>query len=111
MNIKSFVIIIAAVIALAICAQGFAGLVDWGARDRYLKEQEQAAKESSQTLKINQNLPRWMQVEPTVKTDDEQKFDVNRDGVFQPNETKVYLRRAYQEIQDGIAKNVSNSEV
>ncbi len=111
MNLKSLVIVIGIVIALVVCAQGFAGLVDWGARDRYLKEQEEAAKEASQSLKINQNLPRWMQVEPTVKTDDEQKFDVNRDGVFQPNETKVYLRRAYQEIQDGTGKNVSNSEV
>jgi hypothetical protein len=80
-------------------------------RNRYLKEQEQQAQKASQTPKATENLPQWMQVEPTLKTEDEKKFDANRDGRFQPAETKVYLRRSYQEIQDNAGANMAGKDV
>jgi hypothetical protein len=52
-----------------------------------------------------------MQVEPVISTDDEKKYDSNKDGRFQPVESKVYLRRAYQQIQTGAGKNVLDSSV
>jgi|GEM_PF-581584 len=110
------ILLVVIMIFLALPAQSFAGLVDWEARNRYLKAQEEAAKTTSQDPKMSKDLPHWMQVEPTVKTDEEKKFDVNKDGVFQPAETKVYLRTVSQEVQDGsglnvAGRNVQNSEV
>ncbi|MFA6379460.1 MAG: hypothetical protein WCX16_06770 [Candidatus Omnitrophota bacterium] len=111
MSAKGFIILVVGFAMFTLCAQSFAGIVDWAARDRYLKEQEQAAQKPAQDPQLSQDLPQWMQVEPVVKADEEKKYDANKDGVFQPVETKVYLRRTYQEIQNGTAKNVSTSEL
>jgi len=108
---KMFIILIVGVMFFAFDIRSFAGLIDWEVRNRYLKEQQEAAQKSSDSPQISQDLPRWMQVEPAVKTDEEKKFDFNKDGVFQPVETKVYLRRTYQDVQTGGIKNISNSEV
>jgi len=106
-----YVLFVGMAFLLISATKSLAGLVDWEARNRYLKAQEEAAKNSPQDAKVSTELPRWMQVEPNVKTQDEKKFDVNKDGVFQPAETKVYLRTVYQQVQDGSGKNVTGKDV
>lgn len=106
-----YVFFVGTVFLFTLATKSLAGLVDWDARNRYLKAQAEAAKSSPQDAKVSTDLPRWMQVEPTVKTQDEQKFDVNKDGLFQPAETKVYLRTVYQDVQDGSGQNVTGKDV
>ncbi len=98
-------------VSLIAAGQSFANLIDWDQRDRYLKQQEkQQQQQAGKEVQISPDLPRWMQIAPKVETEDEKKYDVNRDGVLSPTEMKVYLRRVYYEVQDGSGKSVSTSE-
>lgn len=95
---------------LVLTAQSFAGLIDWERRNRYLQEQQEAAQQAGKEIQLSTNLPYWMQVEPKVATEDEKKYDVNKDGTLSPVEMKVYLRRVYEDVQNGSGKSVSTSE-
>ena len=95
---------------LLFSSQCVAGLVDWDRRNRYLQQQQQADQEAGKKVNVSPELPLWMQVEPKVATEEEKKYDVNKDGVLEPVEMKVYLRRIYEEVQNGSGKSVSTSE-
>ncbi len=104
------VFLIVFLMSLVLASQSFANLIDWDQRERYLKQQEKQQQQAGKEIQISPDLPRWMQIAPKVETEDEKKYDVNRDRVLSPTEMKVYLRRVYYEVQDGSGKSVSTSE-
>jgi len=113
MEKRIFFILIIALVVTSICASAFAGLIDWERRNHYLKEQQskEASVGSAQTKEMTQaDLPKWMKEEPKVMTRDEQRYDINRDGYFQPAESKVYLRRLVGVVEQR-GKIASNSEL
>ncbi|MDP8265971.1 MAG: hypothetical protein P9M07_03390 [Candidatus Aceula meridiana] len=101
MRKKIFIVSIITLTVAAFCADAFAGLIDWERRNRYLKERQMDESQDSGTVKemTKDDLPQWMKEEPKVRTRDERRYDVNRDGYFQPAESKVYLRRLLVTIE------------
>ncbi|MDP8264954.1 MAG: EF-hand domain-containing protein [Candidatus Aceula lacicola] len=96
------------IFALMFCFDCFAGLIDWERRNRYLKDKQQEL--GSEGVLSEDALPEWMRKEPRVKTKDEKRHDINRDGKLQPAESKVYLRRVIRKVENG-GKVVSTSEI
>ncbi|MDD3375622.1 MAG: hypothetical protein PHY73_07885 [Candidatus Omnitrophica bacterium] len=108
MKRKFFILLMLCVFVFAFCLDSFAGLIDWERRNRYLKERQQ---ESGAEVTVGEEaLPKWMKQEPRVTTREEKRYDSNRDGRFQPAESKVYLRRIVQIVDRG-GKVIAQSEI
>ncbi len=105
---KIFSLSVVCALALIFCFDSFAGLIDWERRNRFLKERQQNS--GSEKAMTEDDLPLWMREEPIIKTRAEKRYDVNRDGKFQPAESKVYLRRVIKTVEKG-GKIVSRSDI
>ena len=105
---KFFIVAVSVLLVVSFCSQAFAGLIDWERRNRYLQSQEA---KSDGTVKMTEaDIPQWMTKEPRVTTEEERRYDVNRDGYLQPAESKVYLRRVVTTVEKR-GKVVFESEI
>ena len=77
------------VILLFFAIQSFAGLINYERLRRF--KERQAAGETDLKFK-DVAVPSWMDYEPRAKTEQEKKYDINRDGILQIAETKIFLR-------------------
>lgn len=84
----------------------FAQLVDWERYNKYQKQREESHKQSAQqmkqvaTSKINQKTSSvWKTKDIKVISDEDRRYDVNRDGFLQSSESKVYLKRVVDEAE------------
>ena len=66
-----------------------------------------ADKASSANAQAEKPLPFWVETPPKVTMKDEEKYDLNKDGILQTSEAKILLREALAVIRDkgGITVN------
>lgn len=55
--------------------------------------------------------PAWTREWPEVKNQDEDRYDINRDGKLQTAEVKIYLRDVITEVMDKGSFNVNSNVV
>ncbi|MFP4472777.1 MAG: hypothetical protein ACLFPX_02760 [Candidatus Omnitrophota bacterium] len=68
-----------------------AQLINYGRRNKYLKGR-------SDVEEGEETLPEWVRELPRVINDLERRYDVNRDGLLQTAEVKVFLRDVIDEV-------------
>jgi hypothetical protein len=104
---KKILFLVAVSFFLSLTARSsFAQLVDWERYNKYQKQREAAQDESMQQNRdarmvkpSSQVLPNWKIKDIRVISDEDRRYDVNRDGFLQLAESKVYLKRVVTEVQ------------
>ena len=101
MNKKFFMLSVALIMTITFCSLAHAGLINYKRRGTggaaptgggYNRPAPQAAAPATG--------PSWKRQSPRAETADEKKYDINRDGLLQTAEIKIYLR----DVIDGIAQ-------
>jgi hypothetical protein len=67
-------------------------------------------KPAATTAKATTTAPMWMRRAPEAKTATEKVYDINRDGLLQPSEVKIYLR-SVAEVVDAKGGFTVNSDI
>ena len=69
--------------------QSFAGLINYE-RLRRFKERQDAGEKDLRFKDVA--VPDWVDNLPRAKTEQEKRYDINKDGILQIAETKIFLR-------------------
>ena len=85
---------------LLIASSSYAQLINYGRRNRFVGNRNASENE--------EDLPAWALELPKVKTREERRYDINRDGKLQSAEVKVFLRDVIERVEKRSYVNVTS---
>lgn len=96
---RVWLVMISFLIIVFVCEISSAQLINYGRRSRYLREDNPDISED--------DVPQWAQELVAPQNADERRYDINRDGLLQSAEVKVYLRDIIERVEDREYINVT----